>query len=633
MSTHLTRSALLAFGFGMGCAEAPRSPRPNVVLICLDTVRADHLGCYGYRERLTTPFLDRLAERAIVFEDASATAGWTKPSVPSFFTGTFPMQHGVYRGSARDEAGTTSDVLPERATTLAELFRDHGYQTAAFVKNAQLRKGLGFEQGFDQYRDQAGDAREIRWRARDWLEERDPGRPFFLYLHFLDAHWPYPVPEEYVGLFADPEALAELQGPDWRKLRDAVNDGQVELGKGQREALVALYDGALRYIDDQLALLWKTLEREGLARDTVICVVSDHGEEFGEHGKLGHGHGLWENLLRVPWILAIPGGASRRVSTPVSLVDLLPTLAGTVGIDSLPPNMGVDRRVDSGAARPIFAEHLEPGSYQQSLKDQRSKIWRVLRATREAEADGPNPNPRYQLAGGGRWEARVVLHEDGGLHATRIVRSDDPVDDPDELKGPVEGASPGHLTVCGVPVLLTPMTEIYGESDGPDGAPLSVEVGMLVKAKGSLDEKGTFVARRLKLYAADAKSEREVRGRVEVLGDGRVRIAAIEVALDPTTEIRSGDPPGSRLDRHAVLRLLDEENGAATAVSFAESGTLWDLERDPRELEPTPMFPADAQPLRRIGEAFGRLRLWGDDDRAVLSEQDLRALREIGYAE
>ena len=139
-------------------SEGEGTRRPDVIFVCMDTVRADHLGCYGH-DRDSSPNLDALAERSIVFADASATACWTKPSVPSYLTGTYPLQHGVYRGSARDATGTRSDALPEAAWTIAEAFSGAGYQTGAFVRNAQLRHGLGFEQGFDVYLDEAGDAR------------------------------------------------------------------------------------------------------------------------------------------------------------------------------------------------------------------------------------------------------------------------------------------------------------------------------------------------------------------------------------------------------------------------------------------------------------------------------------------
>ncbi|MHC4845840.1 MAG: sulfatase [Planctomycetota bacterium] len=288
-------------------ARADETPRPrNAVMICLDTVRADRLGCYGYATRPTTPTLDALAARGVLFRDASSTAGWTKPSVPSFFTGTWPAQHGVYEGSARAKAGAVTDLLGDQARTLAESFEAAGYQTSAFIHNAQLKLGNGFEQGFDDYHDRMGDARDIRWQALDWLDERDEERPFFLYLHILDAHWPYDIPDEAAERFADGLDISMFRGGDSRALRDAINDGEVVLDEEQRRALDALYDASLRSIDDELAQLLAGLERRGLADDTTICVVSDHGEEFLEHGRIGHGHGLWENLLSVPWILAGP---------------------------------------------------------------------------------------------------------------------------------------------------------------------------------------------------------------------------------------------------------------------------------------------------------------------------------------
>src|SRR5262245_45073288 len=259
---------LVLLGF-LACDPSPSRGRPSVILVCLDTVRADHLGCYGYARRPTSPCPDELARDATVFLDATATACWTKPSVPSFLTGTWPAEHGVYEGSAHGDQGETTDLLPDRARTLAEDFAEAGFETAAFLHNAHLRSGQGFEQGFDVYEEGSFEAREIRWRARDWLERRDRTRPFFLYLHFLDAHFPYPVPDGYAQMFAEGRDASAFRGEDWSSVRDAVNDGRRTLSPTELEALVSLYDGAIRYIDDEIGQLLGALRREGTDGDLV----------------------------------------------------------------------------------------------------------------------------------------------------------------------------------------------------------------------------------------------------------------------------------------------------------------------------------------------------------------------------
>jgi choline-sulfatase len=271
--------ALFLLSLCGSCGETAannNAPR-NVILICLDTVRSDHLGAYGYSENATTPGLDGLAAESMLFMDVSANACWTKPSVPSYMTGRYPLEHGVYEGHSKDSAGQHSDVLPQSALTIAEVFKDSGYSTVAFVRNAQIRKGQGIEQGFDTYTDEAGDAKDIRWRAVDWLDQRSEDQPFFMYLHLLDAHWPYPVPAEYGELFNPGAAIEFFRTSEWQDLRKKINSGEVELSGDQLTALIALYVGALRYIDDQLMLLMQALEQRGLREDSVICVISDHG--------------------------------------------------------------------------------------------------------------------------------------------------------------------------------------------------------------------------------------------------------------------------------------------------------------------------------------------------------------------
>src|SRR5437867_3877425 len=169
--------------------------QPSVLLVLVDALRPDHLGCYGYG-RPTSPVLDELASRSVLFENARAVSSWTKPSIPSLFTSLYPSQHGVFEGSAGgDGSAPESDVLPAEAKTLAEALKERGYATAAFVHNAQLRRQFGFDQGFDLYEETSKDAPAMVHRMLDWLRdgrgERRQGGPFFVYLHLLDVHWPY----------------------------------------------------------------------------------------------------------------------------------------------------------------------------------------------------------------------------------------------------------------------------------------------------------------------------------------------------------------------------------------------------------------------------------------------------------
>ncbi len=615
-------AALLALAlFGACGGSEPVRPR-NVVLICIDTLRADHLSCYGY-ERQTTPALDDLAGESLLFTNTRSTAGWTKPSVPSFLTGTYPLEHGVYLGGSDSGAGRASDVLPASATTLAEVFRDAGYQAAAFVKNAQLSKGLGFEQGFDLYVDRAGDAREIRWRATDWLEARDPERPFFLYLHLLDAHWPWPVPEEYRGKWADGAVLADLWRDDWSELRDHLNASGVDAESPEAGALRDVYDGAIRWVDDQLALFLAELEEEGLGDDTVVCVISDHGEEFFEHGRLGHGHGLWDNLLAVPWILHVPGGPAGRIDAPASLVDVFPTLLSAARLEP-PSSRGVDRLATPEERALRLAEHLEPGGYQRSLERGGHKLLREVEASALLSvvgADETQPELR------GRWKARLEPQPGGALLASRLTRDEE--DAPGtEVKGPIESIEAGFLVVSGVQVATEPLPELYGETRDERGQERSLAAGMLVKARGARDAQGLFRAEKLKLYAPDAEREHEVRGQVTRFdAGGSVWLGQVEVRFDPgQVELELDDP---RLDRAALARWLQGE-----PVELSSGDSSRDLAQDPGELLPLAGDPFGlGADLERLTRALFLQRTWANADRVRLSDDALQELKAIGYAE
>ncbi len=623
----------------LACAPGPASGLPDVLLICLDTVRADHLGCYGYERRPTTPHLDALARDAVLFADASAAAGWTKPSVPSFLTGCWPLEHGVYEGSARASEGETTDLLPEKAHTLAEAFAEAGYATAAFVHNAQLRRGNGFEQGFETYEEGNFDAREIRWRAKDWLDERAAEKPFFLYLHFLDAHFPCPVPDEYAGMFAEGADLSLFRGDDWKALRDDVNDGRRTLSSAEREALEALYDGAIRYIDDELGRLFDALERDGSSQDLIVCVIADHGEEFLEHGRIGHGHGLYETLLHVPWLLRVPSRKPARVEEPVTLVDLHPTLLAAAGVRTAARTAGVDRLSEAADPTPIFAEHKEPGGYVQSLREGR---WKLVRRFLPSAADAGAESDFELPAVGSRWEIEVELTAVGALRAQKIAPRSEPPSDPVEIKGPVEQREQSRMRLCGVEVEIQPETELYGELPVREGKTLGwgdgvAPDGTLVKVIGHFAD-GRFVAQRIKLYGIGEEAEQEIRGSIGAADgereSGRLRIGDIWIEWDATTNWSSEVARTPALSREDVARIAEIGAGPAEQQGFRVETRLFDLVGDPGEQSPVE-DPSRAVQMGATLDAFTRelalRRIWSDADRATLESEAIEELRHLGY--
>ncbi len=332
-------------------APAEESRPPNVVLVSIDTLRADRLGLYGY-ERPTSPRLDALSRRAVVFDDAVAPAPWTLPSHVSMLTGMTALAHGV---NTRTPAGSA-------LVFLAELLRSRGYTTAAWTGGSWLAPRYGFVQGFDRYvawtaaDDWEGELAAHAAAAAGWLE--DAAEPFLLFFHTFETHAPYQPREPWYSRWADaagggdePAAAIydrllpplEEEGFALRKELALGRDGSAPaLGASPAELarLSAAYDSGVAYADRQLGRLLEALESRGLDERTIVLVTSDHGESLGEGGLVSHGH-LHDSNLLVPWIMALPGGeaAGRRVETQVSLVDLVPTLLEIAG---LPVPAGLD---------------------------------------------------------------------------------------------------------------------------------------------------------------------------------------------------------------------------------------------------------------------------------------------------
>ncbi len=306
--------------------------RRSVLCLVVDTLRADHLEVYGH-DRATSPFLKELGDSSLVFENMYSQASWTKPSVASLFTSLYPLQHYAIREE-------TDNILAESLDTLPEILHEAGYQTAAFTENPHITPVTGFGQGFEEFQTVEGfdgDAPWILEQALAWVRAREPERPFFLYVHFLDPHGPYapsePRRSEFLqGRTTEREHVREgVVGQLMRSLKGDLS----QLGDDV-EYLKALYDAEIRDIDDILRQLYEGLLGEGLQEPLVISFTSDHGEEFMEHGGLKHGDFLYDECLRVPWILSIPGVAPQRLPVSAQHVDVAPTLLEVLGLP-IPP--------------------------------------------------------------------------------------------------------------------------------------------------------------------------------------------------------------------------------------------------------------------------------------------------------
>jgi arylsulfatase A-like enzyme len=318
-------------GHGEGGSGRPR----NAILISIDTLRPDHLSCYGHA-RETSPTLDALAEGGVRFEDVTAAAPWTLPSHASLLTGLYPSRHGVLHHETR---------LPEGIVTLAEELRDGGFQTFAVVNTHNLGAAqFELDQGFGEFRyimETEDDPKTLRVRtfnsgdtivstAKELLKARDEDRPFFLFLHFYDVHTDFTPRAEYKERFVGPYA-GRMMGTTTQLVR--VRNGQDTLTAADVTWLREMYDAEIRQLDDLLGRFLAWLEEEGLFDETLFVVTSDHGEEFQEHGSVLHGRTQYQEVLRVPLIVKGPGiPRGLVVSTPVHGVDVAPTILAVMGV-------------------------------------------------------------------------------------------------------------------------------------------------------------------------------------------------------------------------------------------------------------------------------------------------------------
>jgi arylsulfatase A-like enzyme len=325
----LRRLALLVvvgMAVGLVVARAVRTPSgtaaPNVVLIVLDTLRADRVGTG------LTPVLDRFAADAVVYERAYSASSWTVPSVASLLLGQYPSEHQVLVVNA---------VLPEHALSIAEVLTAHGWVSGGFSANLEISGDAGFGQGFDAFRvvfaPPKEDAARVTSAALEWLDDVAPRRrPVFLYLQYMEPHGPY---RAHTGVTAPPAAPL---GVDDALLAGRVNDGAFLVRDGaplpdawrftppELARLAQLYDGEVAYLDASLGELFAALDARGILRDAIVVVTADHGEQLGEHGLFSHGHTLFEQTIHVPLLVRLPGTAPRRVTAPVSAAGVAPAV-------------------------------------------------------------------------------------------------------------------------------------------------------------------------------------------------------------------------------------------------------------------------------------------------------------------
>lgn len=336
---------ILLAACGSGDPGTPAAGLPNVVLIVMDTTRADRCSVNGY-DRPTTPALEALAREGVAYRNAFGPAGWTGPAHASLFTGLVPARHGYLRG--------VKSFLGEEATTLAERLAALGYRTAAFSNNETVGPEFGLAQGFEHFVPLYEDAeRPYPWApathlaAVEWAAARHAaGEPFFLFVNDMEAHFPYSPPAKIADRFLPPGALPGALAAARATTIDelfAHNSGARPLPADRLALLSDLYDAEIATLDREIGRLVETFRREGMLDETVFVVTADHGENLGEHGRVDHMFSLHRTIRHVPLVIryppAFPAGAV--VDELVRLEDVLPTLLDVLG---RPPEPGLDGR-------------------------------------------------------------------------------------------------------------------------------------------------------------------------------------------------------------------------------------------------------------------------------------------------
>src|SRR5262245_8683513 len=301
-----------------GPAGRPR----NVIVYLVDTLRADHVGCYGYG-RPVTPRIDAFARHATLFRHTVAQSSWTRPSTATILTGLLPRTHGLHK---------RRHALTWQAVTLAEALRDHGFRTAGFATNGNVARNFGFAQGFETYkllRRRHHSAPDVNVQATEWLDGWDGRAPFFLYLHTVEPHAPYSPPLAFRQRFAPgvPDGLSQMRTVKLLHERKLAPTPEI------RRGLLALYDAEIAANDAAFGALLDLLVRRDLWQDTLIVFISDHGEEFFDHGGWEHGKTLHSEMLDVPLIIRIPGlGNGRVVERQAQHADVMPTVLTALGL-------------------------------------------------------------------------------------------------------------------------------------------------------------------------------------------------------------------------------------------------------------------------------------------------------------
>jgi arylsulfatase A-like enzyme/Flp pilus assembly protein TadD len=560
----------------------PASKRLNVLLVTIDTLRADRLGCYGYSQ-IATPNLDRLAHQGVLFENASAPAPLTAPSHASMMTGVYPTVHKV--------RNTGGFLLPPSQTTLAKILQDQGWDTAAFIGSSVLKRRFGLNQGFAVYDDEMPSgggsalaeperrAGEVVDSAVKWLDAQS-GKPFFLWAHLYDPHIPYAPPSPFREKYADRP-----------------------------------YDGEIAYTDQQVGRLLDAAARKSPQENTLIAVLSDHGESFSEHGEYTHGVFLYESTLRIAFLLSggpIPKGV--RVKQQARTIDLLPTIlemvgskapAGVQGTSLTPSFYGKEVPTSYSYAETLFPK-LNMGWAE--LRSLRTNRWKYIRA----------PKPElYDLA------------QDPGETANVIAANPAEARDLDARMGAVTGGTEKVAPAAMDPRTLQQLKSL-GYLGGSSTQPAEL-TGQGTDPKARLDV--------LRLLHLGTNSTAPAPERISMLRQAIARDPA-----NPSLYNSLGNLYAAAGRQGDAMKLYDDalRKGVHTAWLYARLGGLYLRQGKTKESialfeTATQLNPSDYESLETLAVAYRQAGRKEDSERALNAilqsgEEYAPAYNELGMA-
>lgn len=329
------------------------SKRPNVVLITIETTRADHLGCYGY-ERMTTPSIDKVAGAGALFSNMFVPRGQTWPSLTSMMTSLYPVNHGVRKNG---------HVLSPSVTGLAEILKQNKYTCAAFL-SPSARKAVW--RGFDHITPKDQKDAALTRAAINWLND-NRHRNFFLWIHYYQPHDPYNPPEPYNSVF-DPEYEGTIDGSV--KTIDRISAEKTVLNSADLNHIVSLYDGCIHYVDDQLAKILDAVKTSGVEKDTLLIITADHGENlYRPQSYFGHDASIHDDVLKVPYIMKFPGKIREkaRIDRIVESVDVAPTILDFLGIR-------VPGYFEGRSLRPLLRSGKNAGGFDFAYAEWKNKV-------------------------------------------------------------------------------------------------------------------------------------------------------------------------------------------------------------------------------------------------------------------